>query len=57
VQLKEQSFVPTLARKLGDVPHVSGLLRRIAEIRGAGERVTGLVIFKPGRKPKLARHP
>lgn len=40
MELKGQSFAPTLAHKLGDVPHVSGLLRRIAQLRGAGERVT-----------------
>ena len=40
VELKEQPFVPTLAQKLGEVPHVSGLLRRIAQLSGAGERVT-----------------
>ena len=39
MDLKEQPFVPTLAHKLGDVPHVSGLLRRIAQLSGAGERV------------------
>lgn len=39
MELKEQPFAPTLARKLGDVPHVSGLLRRIAQLSGAGERV------------------
>ena len=39
MELKEQSFAPTLAHKLGDVPHVSGLLRRIAQLSGAGERV------------------
>jgi hypothetical protein len=39
VELKKQPFVPTLAHKLGDVPHVSGLLRRIALLSGAGERV------------------
>jgi len=39
VELKEQPFAPTLAQKLGDVPHVSGLLRRIAQLSGAGERV------------------
>ena len=39
VELKEQPFAPTLAHKLGDVPHVSGLLRRIAQLSGAGERV------------------
>ena len=31
--------MPTLAHKLGDVPHVSGLLRHIAQLSGAGERV------------------
>ena len=39
MELKEQSSAPTLAHKLGDVPHVSGLLRRIARLSGAGERV------------------
>ncbi len=39
MELNEQPFVPTLAHKLGDVPHVSGLLRRIAQLSGAGERV------------------
>jgi hypothetical protein len=32
VELKDQPFAPTLAHKLGDVPHVSGLLRRIAQL-------------------------
>lgn len=40
MELKSQPFAPTLAHKLGDVPHVSGLLRRIAQLSGAGERVT-----------------
>jgi hypothetical protein len=39
VELKEQSLAPTLARKLGEVPHVSGLLRRIARASHAGGRV------------------
>ncbi len=39
MELKDQPFAPTLAQKLGDVPHVSGLLRRIAQLSGAGERV------------------
>jgi hypothetical protein len=39
VELKEHPFAPTLAHKLGDVPHVSGLLRRLAQSSGAGERV------------------
>jgi len=39
MELKEQPFAPTLAHKLGDVPHVSGLLRCLAQLSGAGERV------------------
>ena len=39
MQLKEQSFAPLLANKLGDVPHVSGLLRHLAQASGAGEHV------------------
>jgi len=39
MELKEQPLVPSLARKLGEVPHVSGLLRRIERASGAGERV------------------
>ena len=38
VELKDQSTTPTLADRLGDVPHVSGLLHRIAQLSGAGER-------------------
>ena len=30
---------PTFASKLGDVPHVSGLCRRLVQTSGAGERV------------------
>jgi len=39
VELHEQRCAPTLARKLGEVPHVSGLLRRLALASGARERV------------------
>lgn len=39
MELNDQAFTPTLAHKLGDVSHVSGLLRRIAQLSGAGERV------------------
>ncbi len=39
MELNEQPFAPTLAHKLGDVPHVSGLLRRVAQLSGTGERV------------------
>lgn len=31
--------VPTLARKLGDTPHVSGLAIRLARMSGAGKRL------------------
>ena len=41
MELKEQSAATSLARKLGVVPHVSGLLRRLAHTSGAGERVAG----------------
>ena len=37
--LKEQPVALTLAHKLGEVPHVSGLLRRLAQTSGAGGRV------------------
>jgi hypothetical protein len=37
--LKEQSAAPTLARKLGDTVHVSGLAIRLARQGGAGERL------------------
>jgi len=37
--LEGQSRATTLAHRLGEVPHVSGLLRRLARISGAGDRV------------------
>jgi hypothetical protein len=39
VELKDQPAVPTLAHKLGDTAHVSGLAIRLARASGAGERV------------------
>lgn len=39
MELKEQLLAPTLASKLGDIPHVSGLLRRLAQTSGANEHV------------------
>ncbi|MGB8371033.1 MAG: hypothetical protein ACLPYZ_06530 [Limisphaerales bacterium] len=39
MELKEQQHATTLAHELGEVPHVSDLLRRIAQRSGAGERV------------------
>lgn len=39
MELNDQPLAPTLAHELGDVPHVSGLLRRIAQLSGTRERV------------------
>ena len=39
MDLKEQPFTQTLASTLGDVPHVSGLLHRLAQTSGAGSHV------------------
>ena len=39
VELKEQPFAPTLAHKLGDTAHVSGLAIRLAQQSGAGQRL------------------
>jgi hypothetical protein len=44
VELKDQVAAPTLAHELGDVPHVSGLLRGIAQLSGAGERVANWLL-------------
>jgi hypothetical protein len=39
MELKEQALEPTLARKLGDTAHVSGLAIRLARLSGAGDRL------------------
>lgn len=39
MKLREQSPAPTLARKLGDIAHVSGLAIRLAKLSGAHERL------------------
>ena len=39
MELKEQPYTPTLASRLGEVPHVSGLAIRLARQSGAGERL------------------
>jgi hypothetical protein len=39
MELKEHPLATTLACRLGEVPHVSGLLRRLARISCAGDRV------------------
>lgn len=37
--LRIDPTAPTLARKLGDIPHVSGLAVRLARLSGTGERL------------------
>jgi len=39
MKLHEQPPAPTLARKLGDIAHVSGLAVRLAKLSGAGGRL------------------
>jgi hypothetical protein len=39
MELKEQAPPTTLARKLGDTAHVSGLAIRLARLSGAGDRL------------------
>jgi hypothetical protein len=39
MELKDQASAPTLARKLGDTAHVSGLAIRLARLSGAGDRL------------------
>lgn len=39
MELKEQAPAMTLARKLGDTTHVSGLAIRLARLSGAGDRL------------------
>jgi hypothetical protein len=39
MELKDQAPVTTLARKLGDTAHVSGLAIRLARLSGAGNRL------------------
>ena len=44
MELNDQAVVPTLAHELGDVPHVSGLLRHVTQRSGSGEHVTEWLI-------------
>jgi hypothetical protein len=39
MELKDHATTPTLARKLGDTAHVSGLAIRLARLSGAGQRL------------------
>ncbi len=53
VELKEQAVPLTLARKLGEVPHFSGLAFRLARMSGAGDRLpTWLLKVAVGRGAK-----
>lgn len=44
MELKEQAPVTTLARRLGEVPHVSGLGHRLAQASGAGGQLTAWLL-------------
>jgi len=46
MELREQQPRPTLARKLGDVTHVSPLLRKVRELSGCGEDQLGEWLLK-----------
>ena len=46
VELKEQASAPTLARKLGDVTHVSPLLMRVCRLSGLPEGRAGEWLLK-----------
>jgi len=51
MELNEQPFAPTLAKKLGDVPHVSGLLRRIVfNITKVLQDSSGVMAFRVSSK-------
>ncbi len=41
MELREQPARPTLAQKLGDVTHISPLLRKVGELSGCAEEQTG----------------
>jgi hypothetical protein len=46
MELREQQPRPTLARKLGDVTHVSPLLRKVRELSGCAEDQVGEWLLK-----------
>jgi len=46
MELREQTPRPTLAQKLGDVTHVSPLLRTVREVSGCGLEQTGEWLLK-----------
>src|SRR6266478_9740186 len=46
MELREQISRPTLAQKLGDVTHVSPLLRKVRELSGCSEERVGEWLLK-----------
>jgi hypothetical protein len=46
MELREQGLRPTLAQKLGDVTHVSPLLRKVRELSGCAENQVGEWLLK-----------
>jgi hypothetical protein len=46
MELREQGHRPTLAQKLGDVTHVSPLLRKVRELSGCSEEEVGEWLLK-----------
>src|SRR5438105_9046060 len=46
MELHEQASKPTLAQKLGDVTHVSPLLRKVRELSGCSEEHVGEWLLK-----------
>src|SRR2546422_2002792 len=46
MKLREQTPHPTLARKLGDVTHVSPLLRKVRELSGCTDEQVGEWLLK-----------
>src|SRR5215468_2091094 len=46
MELREQSAKPTLAQKLGDVTHISPLLRKVQELSGCSGEQLGEWLLK-----------
>src|SRR5947207_11428139 len=46
MELREQAARPTLAQKLGDVTHVSPLLRKVKQLSGCSEEKLGEWLLK-----------
>jgi len=46
MELREEAARPTLARKLGDVTHLSPLLRKVRELSGCADEQAGRWLLK-----------